>query len=214
MSADTSRLDLLLYLNSLGDVVNLRPYADPHLLLKEISAFDDHWHLYNPSKPGYQRWGLSVTSLDGGLSGEPDLYSLKEYNSTKGTEYCENDFTTPTPVYHGSITLRNALDPFGKLGRTHFLKLGRGGFFPPHRDNALIDPECFRLFINLNYNQDAYSFVINGQQRLFEAGHLYLVNTSLAHSLFSFHEFTYFVVVNVPLTRDHVERVNRVLSQD
>ena len=34
---------------------------------------------YNPRKP-IARYGLSLTSLDGGLSGIPDLDSLHEYN--------------------------------------------------------------------------------------------------------------------------------------
>ena len=41
---------------------------------------------YNPRKE-IDRWGLSITSLDGGLSGTPDLDSLPNYNKENNTQY-------------------------------------------------------------------------------------------------------------------------------
>ena len=41
---------------------------------------------YNPRKD-INRYGLSITSLDGGLSGRPDLDSLYEYNKENNTNY-------------------------------------------------------------------------------------------------------------------------------
>ena len=55
---------------------------------------------YNPRKP-INRYGLSVTSLDGGVSGIPDLDSLGEYNKENNTQYTERDFETTTPVIEG-----------------------------------------------------------------------------------------------------------------
>ena len=54
-------------------------------LLKEIKQFKDDWKPYNPKKPN-NRFGLSVTSIDGGLSGIPDLTSLRDYKLQTGKE--------------------------------------------------------------------------------------------------------------------------------
>lgn len=212
MNAEPSPLDLLLYLNSLGSLVPLRLFTHPKEVLPALGSFDGDWKPYNPHKPGYQRWGLSLTSLDGGFSGVPDLYSLKEYNMDHLTGYREDDFTKPTAAYHACPGLTKVLDEFNPLCRSHFLKLGRGGFFPPHRDNALVAPECFRLFCSLNYTADSFSFVLDGRQVYFEPGVFYILNTTLAHSLVSFNDFSYFIVLNVALKREMVEKVNLWLS--
>ena len=50
----------------------------------------DYVH-YNPRKD-IKRYGLSITSLDGGTSGVPDLDSLKDYNRENNTQLTECDF--------------------------------------------------------------------------------------------------------------------------
>ena len=53
-------------------------------MLKELEPFKDEWKRYNPRKTENNRWGLSVTSFDGGLSGYPDLDSLLNYEQETG----------------------------------------------------------------------------------------------------------------------------------
>ena len=65
---------------------------------------------YNPRKD-INRYGLSITSLDGGLSGRPDLDSLNEYNAESNTKYEETDFNVLTDVYHKSADLQKLVDP-------------------------------------------------------------------------------------------------------
>ena len=214
MSHQPSPLELLLYLNSLGDVVTLHPFLNPRLILEDLQKFENDWVTYNAHKTGNARWGLSITSLDGGLSGEPDLYSLKEYNQMHKTHFREDEFKTFTPLYHKSAELQRTLPQVGPLGRSHILRLGKGGFFPHHRDNALVFPECFRIFISLTYDLESYSFVLNDRQYFFEAGMFYLINTTLAHSLVSFKDFSHFMVLNVPLTLESVEILNSLLAQN
>ena len=78
------------------------------LRMKDSSKFIDwteeqfKYVQYNPRKD-YPRQGLSITSLDGGLSGRPDLDSVYEYNKENGTEWTERDFKVPTPVYELSL---------------------------------------------------------------------------------------------------------------
>lgn len=176
--------------------------------------FEGKWAPYNPLKPGFGRWGLSLTSLDGGMSGIPDLTSLKEYNEKNGTSYGEDEFRTETPALHACGELREVLSRVAPLGRTHLLRLGRGGFFPPHRDTALLAPECFRLFASLNFTANSYSLVLNDRQRFLEPGVFHFLNTSLAHSLVSFRDFSDFVIVNLPLAAETVEKINDLLAQN
>lgn len=212
-----SSLELLLYLNSLGDVVPLTTFVDIRNLLKELEPFEKDWVRYNPHKGANPRWGLSLTSLDGGLSGKPDLYSLKEYNQLNKTSFREDEFKTFTPVYNASMELQRAVPmvtPGTPLGRSHILRMGQGGFFPPHRDNALTSPECFRLFVSLTYDFESYAFVLNDRKYIFEGGVFYLINTTLSHSLTSFKDYNQFMVFNIPLTVENVEHVNLQLSSN
>ena len=67
-------------------------------ILEELKPFDNDWKRYNPKKPN-NRWGLSITSIDGGLSGIPDLTSLLDYELETGIVLKNEDLDTPTPVW-------------------------------------------------------------------------------------------------------------------
>lgn len=158
------------------------------------------WKIYQPHKPGYNRFGLSVTSLDGGFSGEPDLSSLREYNKIHNTKYWEADFTRRTNIVDFLPELKELLDFFGKnLGRTHFLRLDKGGFFPPHRDNgAIVTVPTFRILVPIN------NFGINDMKWIQEEkilnlklGQVYFINTTKIHSIFSFIDNCTMLVLNV-----------------
>ena len=101
-----------------------------------------NWVQYNPRK-SINRFGCSITSLDGNDSGIPDLDSLVEYNRLNSTNYSEINFRQLTK--HAS-PFTNFLQEF-QCGRSHFLKLGTGGFFPWHRDN---DQKTFRIIYTVN----------------------------------------------------------------
>ena len=73
----------LMRLLSMDDWFEMESF-DEKQLMEEMEIFKDDWKPYNLRK-SHQRWGLSITSLDGGLSGIPDLDSLYEYNKKNGT---------------------------------------------------------------------------------------------------------------------------------
>lgn len=187
---------------------------------------------YNPRKP-VNRYGLSITSLDGGLSGIPDLDSLIEYNIEHQTNYTERDFATPTPVLEWP-SLKNILKPFeGHIFRTHVLKLGWGGFFPPHRDhpdtslwdNSSRDPETkcwvgepnkvsldtFRLIMPLkNCDTPNMNFVLEEKILHWRQGVLYFVDTARMHYLFNTSvNPSYWLVVNVDVNDSTLANVLR-----
>lgn len=157
-------------------------------VMQELEQFKDDWKPYNVRKPN-NRWGLSITSLDGELSGIPDLDSLYEYNNSNGTDIKNNDINTYTEVYHKSPTLQKIIEPWKPwLGRCHFLKLNSGGFFPEHYDINKIDYtyDDTRLiaFVN-NNNKYGMKFLYEDQLLNVSEGSLYWFNASKRHSVFS-----------------------------
>lgn len=198
----------LLYsaLTRFGAVYCLDPYDDPNKFLTNIKPFSEKWVQYNRRKD-IRRYGLSITSLDGGFSGIPDLDSIREYNIANGTSLTELDFRTPTDVYQYIINWVGFLE--GNICRTHVLKLQPGGFFPIHRDNGTLSINSFRLFIPLiNCNPPNTYFILDGKPIQFEHGYIYFIDTCIEHLFFNASiKDSYSIVVNVELTQENVTRV-------
>ncbi len=171
---------------------------------------------YNPRK-NIDRWGLSITSLDGGLSGRPDLDSLTEYNHDMGNFDADNyvkesDLNVPTPVYNHP-EIKKVCEPWQPhLFRTHILKLNPGGFFPPHRDHTNVNLHSFRLIVPLqNCAYPNLTFMLEKTVVEMKEGAVYFLDTARVHYLFncSF-EPSYWMVMNVGINKD---TANQVISQ-
>lgn len=174
-------------LSLMGDWLKLKDF-DSIKLLDELKQFDDEWKKYNPTKID-KRFGLSVTSLDGSLSGIPDLDSLSRYNDENNTSLTNRDIKKLTTVYEKCPTLQAILEPFLPwLGRCHFIKLNSGGFFPEHYDNEKVDSEeDLRLIAFIKNNKiTTYKFCYNDELvKGIEDGQLYYFNAHKKHSVFS-----------------------------
>ena len=97
------------------------------------------------------------------------------------------------------------LEPY--LGRTHVIKLNRGGYFPPHRDNKHSNIESFRLFLPLNYDSRTTFFMLEDKKMEFSNGTMYFIDTAKMHTLFHCADNPfYFVVVNMVLSQDSVDK--------
>ena len=188
------------HLAVLGVQYPLNYYLSNSLAVTKKSEKKFDYVRYNPRK-NIDRWGLSLTSLDGGMSGIPDLDSLKEYNRDNNTTYEETDFCIPTKAYED---FKEILDPFSPwLFRTHVLKLNPGGFFPPHRDNYGLS--SFRLIVPLHNIQP---FIVEKQILEWQLGQLYFLDTVKTHCLFNASmEPSYWLVLNVKCNKDSVEKV-------
>lgn len=210
---DNWREKSLLYshLISMGNIFPLKQQASCYHLREQLGAFQNDWKVYNPDKPGYKRWGLSVTSLDGGLSGDPDLTSLYEFNARRGTSYNEMSFRKRTPVYDECKEIQPVLAPFLPfLGRAHFLKLDQGGYFPYHRDSYAPGGADFRVFMPLNNgNLRDFVFLLGTERIQLEPGRAYFINTRMEHALFSFEDDSLHLVLNLELSRESVEAICR-----
>lgn len=188
---------------------------NPLLVEKDLEPFENDWVQYNPDKPMNPRKGLSVTSLDGGLSGVPDLHSLREYNQKHGTSYRERDFATPTPVLAACPSIQPMLEYFRPyLGRTHFLRLDAGGYFPPHRDGAGPDEvDVIRILVPIKgVCRNNFAFLYNDERLVLELGCTYFINTLVNHALFAFAPVT-LLVCNVRLNKESLALLKRALTQ-
>lgn len=185
-------------------------------LENELLSFKDKWVQYNPYKPDNKREGLSLTSLNGEFGGHPDLYSLREYHRRGGKLYSEMDFRVATPAYHALKSLHPILDYFkAHLGRTHILRFGAGGFFPPHRDGAYLDePDTIRIIVPLNRAHKSHFVFLHDNRRLnLDIGNVYFVNTQIAHSVFAFADNVKLLVCNVDINEESVVLIRNSLAE-
>ena len=79
-----------------GKIVDLDHYMNPGPFLKQTENYK--WIQYNPRK-NFPRWGQSITSLDGGMSGIPDIDSILEYCIKNKVKLAETDFNKKTPLW-------------------------------------------------------------------------------------------------------------------
>lgn len=169
---------------------------------------------YNPRKD-IARYGLSITSLDGNVTGVPDLDSLHEYNTENNTSYKEKDFNVFTPVYEYK-NLQECLKEFeDDIYRTHILKLESGGFFPPHRDIQGMDFSHFRLIVPLeNVNPPSFNFVVDNKIVHWNLGQMYFVNTAKMHYLFnSSFKPSYWLIINIDVNEKNINKVLKNVVQ-
>lgn len=202
-------------INSFGDFLPGKTSLSCTKLKEELSQYDSKWVQYNPDKPEIKRYGLSVTSLDGGLSGFPDLHSLKEVYDKTGESYDEKDFNVPTEIYKNSSQVQKICDPWLPwLTRTHFLKIPPGGYFPEHRDGGRTGyPESFRLIVPIqNINPPSFFFLLNNNGRYdtlyWDYGKVYFLNTNKRHLLFNAGDTdSIWLILNVLITDESIQKL-------
>ena len=131
-----------------------------------------------------------------------------EYNKLNNTNVTEVDINVKTSVANKIISLNPLLDIFDTIGRSHFIKLNQGGFFPPHRDGKILEVTCFRI-LTMCHNCDPKQFVFLYENKKIdlEPGRPYYINTRKEHSVFSYVDNSVQCVLNIPLTKENVNAV-------
>lgn len=177
---------------------------DARKVMKEIEPFKDDWKRYNPNKPN-NRWGLSVTSIDGGLSGIPDLTSLKNYEQETGIVVNNQDIVVPTKVWTQSEELSRLLLPWERwITRCHFLRMDRGGFFPDHFDINKHDSSYdeIRLTAFVNVNEYHFKWLYDDKIVKCNNGSLWYFNGNKRHCVFSTKDDMIIIVICLHWDRD------------
>jgi len=202
------RLQLYSQLFLYGDFIPLQFYLNSDAIDKQLQRFEDRWVPYNIQRGDTGRWGLSVTSLDGKMSGHPDLQSLYQYSKETGHKVSENDFNHLTEIYDHVPELREILDYFKPhLGRSRLVKFKAGGHFPPHRDHSVSFqvPDYFRLFVGLGRTgKDRLFFLYDGKVMNYEPGRVYLFNALKAHTVFSVTDNALTLALSLQLSQEAI----------
>jgi hypothetical protein len=135
-----------------------------------------------------------------------DNYHLNSFGYMQryhAVEMKEENFTTPTKVYHSIPELAKLVDEFAPdIGRVHLLRVDQGGFFPPHRDFPGLGPEYFRLLCVFGKcKPENFVQLINGKTAYFDPGYFYFANFQREHSVFSFTDHVYSLILTVKLNQ-------------
>jgi len=171
---------------------------------EELKLFDNDWKKYNPNKLN-NRWGLSITSIDGGLSGIPDLTSLRDYEIQTGQVVKNEDLDVPTLVWIQSTELKKLLEPWKKwITRCHFLRMDRGSFFPDHYD---VNKEDFsydeiRLVGFVNCSEYNFKWIYDDKIIKGQNGSLWYFNGNKRHSVFSMKDGMMLLVICLKWDKD------------
>ena len=123
-----------------------------------------------------------------------------------GRELCELDFNTPTQLYHDLKSLHPVLDYWKPLGRSMIVNTGAGGWFPPHKDQPILNRESFRVaaFISNNVGHDAYEWQMDGRIWPIKAGGVYYIDTRKTHRTHSWKPNSMHLIMNIPKTWENV----------
>lgn len=188
MDSTTLNIKAMTRLLSMGDWLKLGRFNEKQILV-ELEEFSSQWKKYNPRTLN-NRFGLSVTSFDGQLSGVPDLDSLHQYNIENNTNLKNYDCTLKTAVYEKSSELQNILAPYLPwLTRCHFIKLNKGGFFPEHYDIDKLEynhDEIRLIAMIKNCSSSTFKFCYEDQVKTsLQDGQIYYFNANKRHTVFS-----------------------------
>ena len=186
----------------LGMFVKTKWNFNPGAVEKQLDQFEDRWCPYNLKKDSHNnRWGLPITSHTGDVFDNYHLNSFGYMQKYHDIDMKESNFTTPTQVYDTIPEIKKLVDVFAPdIGRVHFLRVDKGGFFPPHRDFHEVSPEYFRMIAVFGRcSPENYVQMFDGKPIYPEAGWLYFANTQLDHSVFSFSDGLYSLVLTVKL---------------
>lgn len=189
---------------NLGQFSKLKISVNPYQLEKDLVQFENNWCPYNIKKDIHNnRWGLPITSHSGDVMDNYHLNSFGYMKQYHDVELTEDNFKTPTQVYYALPEIKNIVDMFAPdIGRVHFLKIGAGGYFPPHRDHKGMAPEYIRLIMNFGKcKPENFVQMIDGKAVYYDPGFFYFVNFQLEHSVFSFSDYVYAMILSVKLNQ-------------
>lgn len=184
------------------DVIELRMPVDGMAL----NRLEPTWHKYHAEK-NIDRYACSITSSDGNDNEGVNFASLYSYNQANGTNFNEMSFKTPTQHARPFSHLLNNFD----VGRSHYLKISKAGYFPWHRD---ADPTSFRIIYTISgCASNNLVWILDDKVLKLEDKRWYYINTTKKHCLFAF-DTTMLAVFNLATTQDnYIKLYNHMVIQ-
>lgn len=137
------------------------------------------------------------------------LTGLSHIEANIGRKPKEDEFIYPTEAAKVLSCLQEVFNYFD-IGRTFFIRLNAGGFYPYHRDHIRLNRETFRLIAFLgNHNENGLHWTVDGSSQNAYINHVYYVDTRKTHRLNASKNCCDMVVMNVK--KDWLN-VNRLLT--
>lgn len=171
---------------------------------EQIQPWNDKWIPYLQREGvANNRQALTVVGLPGNT---PDQYvSRPEASIAAGRELDETDFNAPTALYNELQCLHPLLNYWKPLGRTMLIKANRGGWFPPHKDEPLLNRTCFRVAVFLgNVDHESYEWNMEGKNVLIKPNRAYYIDTRKTHRTASWADDSIHLIMNIPKTWENV----------
>ena len=109
----------------LGSYVKTKWNIKHYEVEQQLEKFKDNWCPYNVKKDSHNnRWGLPVTSHSGDVMDNHHLNSFGYMQKYHDIEMKEENFTTPTDVYHSIPEIKRLVDIFAPdIGRVHIFRI-------------------------------------------------------------------------------------------
>ena len=193
----------------LGDNVKLKLNIDVSSVLDKLAEFDQYWVPYNQKKDTINnRHGLALTSHTGKIDDTMHLNSFGYAQRNLNIEMREDNFNTYTPAMTALTEIKDIAEVFTDIGRVHILRIGKGGFFPPHRDFPQLEPDYIRLSCMFGKAKpENYCMLFDGKPFYHDPGFFYFNNYQKDHSVFSFSDYVYVVILTVKLNEDTYHKI-------
>ena len=172
---------------------------------EQIESYQDKWIPYL-RKEGVMndREGMMLWGLEGDT--HTDSLSMPEAIRRTGRSLKDSDFKYPTELYNQLECLHPALDMFAPLGRTMLIKMNKGSFFVPHKDDPYLTRDCFRIAAFFGKVND-FEWEMCGQKVDIEPGRFYYVDTRKTHRTHSWQHSSIHLIVNIPKTWENVLKI-------
>jgi hypothetical protein len=172
---------------------------------EQLEQYNDKWVPYlrkegvMNDREGMLLWGLEGDSYT-------DSLSMPEAIRRTGKNLKDADFKYPTELYNHLECLHPALDFFAPLGRTMLIKMNKGSFFVPHKDDPYLTRDCFRIAAFFGKVND-FEWEMCGQKVDIEPGRFYYVDTRKTHRTHSWQHSSIHLIVNIPKTWENVLKI-------
>jgi|TARA_B110000305_G_scaffold218494_1_gene258672 hypothetical protein len=178
---------------------------------KEIESYKDKWQPYlRREGVSNDRESLLIVGQEGDTA---NSYSSRpEACIAAGRELDETDFNIPTDLFYNLESCHKLLTYWKPIGRTMLVKTNAGGWFPPHKDEPLLNRTTFRIaaFIGTHVDHEAFEWEMDGRRWPIKQNRAYYIDTRKTHRTHSWANDSYHLIINVPKTWENVIKLMTV----